>query len=145
MNRSKILSGGALVALMVIATAGPALAEPLTEKQWRKRASAICTQTGKKVGALDAELFQDYVQPTPEQAAAFVERAAPVFEEGIAAIDALKEPKALNADVKRLVRTATKELNALRDDPSILIATEGDALPKSSKISGDLGIKCTTG
>lgn len=142
MNRSKIFGAGALAALMVLATAGPALAKPLTEKQWRKQAREICTQTGNEIGALDAEMLQDYVQPTPEQVAAFVERAVPVFEEGIGALVALEEPKALHADVKRLLRTATKELNALRDDPSILIETAGNAIPKTQKLSGELGIKC---
>jgi hypothetical protein len=145
-NRSKLLGGGALAALIVVlATAGPALAKPLTEKQWRRQANAICVQVGNEIGALDAELLEDYVRATPEQAAVFVGRAVPVFAEGIAAIDALDEPKALSADVKRLVRTTTKELRAVRDNPSILIETEGNALPKSGRISAALGIKCGTG
>ena len=129
---------------MVLATAAPALAKPLTEKQWRRQANAICTQVGNEIGALDAELLQDYVQSTPEQVAAFVERAVPVFSEGIAAIDALNEPRALHADVKRLVRTATKELDAVLDSPSILTETQGDALPKTGKISKKLGITCNS-
>jgi hypothetical protein len=145
MRRSKILGGGALAALMVLATAGPALAKPLTEKQWRKQVRAICTQFGNEIGALDAELLEDYVKPTPEQAVAFVERAVPVFEEGIAAIDALEEPKALHADVTRFVRTAMKELDAVRDNPAIVFATEGNALPKSRKIGEKIGMKCNTG
>jgi hypothetical protein len=92
---------------------------------------------------LDAELLVDYVEPTPERAAAFVGRAAPVFERAIDAIDALEEPKALKAGVKRFVRTATKELDALRDDPSIFVETEGNALPKSQKIGRKLGIECS--
>jgi hypothetical protein len=143
MSRSKILAGGALAALMVIATAGSALAKALDEQQWRKQVAAICTQFRNEIGALDAELLVDYVQPTPEQAAVFVGRAVPVFETAIAAIDALEEPKALKAGVKRFVRTATKEVDALRGDPSIFIETEGNAIPKAQKIGRTLGIKCT--
>jgi hypothetical protein len=142
MRRSKILGGVSLAALMVLVAAGPALAKPLTERQWRRQANVICTQVGSEIGALDAELLEDYVQSTPDQVAAFVDRAVPVFEAAIAAVDALEEPKALRADVKRLVRAATKELDALRDDPSILTATQGDALPKTRKISEKLGLGC---
>jgi hypothetical protein len=145
MNRSKTLGGGALVGLIVLATAGPAMAKTLTEKQWRMQANAICAQVANQIAALDADLLQDYVQPTPEQTATFVEQAVPVFNEGIVAIVALNEPEALHTDVKRLLRTATKELNALRDDPSILIETEGNAIPKTEKVAKELGIKCNTG
>jgi hypothetical protein len=85
------------------------------------------------------------VPSTPEQVAEFVQRAVPVFEEAIAAIDALEEPKALRPEMKRLVRASTKELDALRDDPSILTATEGDALPMTGTISARLRISCTQG
>jgi hypothetical protein len=143
MRRSKVLGGGAVVVLMVLAAGEPGMAASLTEQQWRKQVGAICTEFGNEIGALDAELLVDYVQATPEQAAVFVGRAAPVFEHAIDAIDALREPEALKAGVHRFVRTATKELDALRDNPSILIKTEGNALPKSQKIGRTLGIKCT--
>jgi hypothetical protein len=142
MNRWKMLGSAALAALMVLATAGPALAKPLPEKQWRKRASAICKAETRKIGELDAALLLDYVEPTPEQAAAFVAQAVPVFEGLIAAIDALKEPKSLKQDVARLVATATEELDAVRADPSLVIELDGAVLPKAQKINDDLGIKC---
>ena len=145
MKRSKILGGGALAALMVLATAAPALAKPLTEKQWQRQVGAICTQIGNEIGALDAEMLQDFVQPTPAQAAALVERAALVFEEGIAAIDALEEPKSMNADVRRFVRTATRELDALRNNPSSITESDGNVFPKSHKIRKQLGAKCEDG
>ena len=137
---------GALVVLMVAATATPALAKSLTEKEWRKQATAICADVGTEIGALDAELLVDYVKPTPEQAAVFIGRAVPVFDAAIAAIDALDEPKALSPTVKRLVRTATKELAVVRDNPSILIETDGsNVLPETHKISKALRITCLDG
>jgi hypothetical protein len=142
---SKLAAAGVLVVLSVFAAASPALAKPLTEQQWRTRANAICTQSSNEIGALDAELLADYVKPTPEQASVFVGRAVPVFEKALAAIDALEEPKALSPNIKRLVRTATRELDALSDDPTILVATEGNALPKARKLSAALGIKCLAG
>jgi hypothetical protein len=142
---SKLAGVGALV-LTVAATAPPALAKSLTQKEWRKQATAICENFGTELGALDAELLVDYVTPTPEQAAVFVGRAVPVFEEAIAAIDALDEPKALSPTVNRLVRTATKELAGVRDNPSILIETDGsNVLPKTHRISKALRITCLDG
>ena len=146
-KRGSTLAGlGVLVVLMAFATAGPALAKPLTEKEWRKQATAICANVGTEIGALDAELLVDYVKPTPDQAAIFIRRAVPVFEQAIAAIDALDEPKALSPTVKRLVRTATRELAGVRDNPSILIETDGsNVLPKTHKISKALRITCLDG
>jgi len=143
---SKLAGVGMLVMLTVCAAAGPALAKPLPEREWRKQAKGICTQVGTEIGALDAELLVDYVKPTPEQAAVFIGRAVPVFEEAIAAIDALDEPKAVSANVKRLVRTATKELAGVRANPSILIETDGsNLLPKTHRISEALDIGCLAG
>jgi hypothetical protein len=130
-----------VAALVVLGTAS-AYAKPLSEKNWRKQASAICNRTNRDIGAIDAEVFVDYTEPTPEQLSSFLDQALPVFDRAVAAIDALDEPKALKRDVKRLVAAATAELEALRTNPQLLIETEGNAIPRTTKISRKLRITC---
>jgi hypothetical protein len=117
-------------------------AKPLSEKHWRRQASAVCNRSNRDIGAIDAEVFVDYTDPTPEQLSSFLAQALPVFDEAVAAIEALDEPKTLKPDVKRLIAAATAELDALRANPQLLVETEGNPLPRTTKISRKLRITC---
>jgi dsRNA-specific ribonuclease len=95
--------------------------KPMPEKQWRATVNNICVQSDK-LGADAADAAFAAVpkdgQPSIEQMAAYVKALAPIIQQRIDAIDALKEPTRLKAKVKRLLKTAQGELDTLVADPN---------------------------
>ena len=143
MSRIKVFVAGALVAAAVVVGTSVAFAKPLSERQWRQQANAVCKQVGKDLDELGSqvvpELGQDD-QPSVEQFAAFMDQAGPVFEQALAAIDDLNEPKALKKDVKQFEVATAAAVTRLQADPSLL-AGSADPFAKANKIARRLGLK----
>jgi hypothetical protein len=93
----------------------------LSERQWRKTVNNICAQTETLIDEAGntalAGLPQDG-QPSLEQMTAFVTAIEPIVQQRIDSIDALNEPTKLKKRVKKLLKTAQAELDALVADPS---------------------------
>lgn len=95
--------------------------KPLSEQQWRKTTNNICVQSDTLLAEAQDTAFaavpQDG-QPSIEQMAAYATAAEPILQQRIDSIDALKEPKKLQAKVKKMLKTAQRELDAFVADPN---------------------------
>ena len=143
MSRIKMLVAGALVVAAVVVGTSAAFAKPLSERQWRQQADAVCKQVGKDLDELGSQVAPELGQndqPSVEQFAAFMDQAGPVFEQALAAIDDLNEPKALKKDVKKFEVATAAAVIRLQADPSLL-AGSADPFAKANKIARRLGLK----
>ena len=143
MSRIKMLVAGALVVAAVVVGTSAAFAKPLSERQWRQQADAVCKQVGKDLDELGSQVAPELGQndqPSVEQFAAFMDQAGPVFEQAFAAIDDLNEPKALKKDVKKFEVATAAAVIRLQADPSLL-AGSADPFAKANKIARRLGLK----
>jgi hypothetical protein len=135
---------GACIAFVVLTSGASAFAAPLSEKAWRKQANAICRQTDKDVQAATEEVLSGLdpgQAPTPEQNAAAVRQLIPLFEESIASIDALREPRTLRRDVRQLRLAVTRSLAVLSADPT---STDDTLFVDADRISRKLGLTACT-
>jgi hypothetical protein len=138
-----MLVAGALVVAAVVVGTSAAFAKPLSERQWRQQADAVCKQVGKDLDELGSQVAPELGQndqPSVEQFAAFMDQAGPVFEQALAAIDDLNEPKALKKDVKKFEVATAAAVIRLQADPSLL-AGSADPFAKANKIARRLGLK----
>ena len=143
MSRIKMLVAGALVVAAVVVGTSAAFAKPLSERQWRQQADTVCKQVGKDLDELGSQVAPELGQndqPSVEQFAAFMDQAGPVFEQALAAIDDLNEPKALKKDVKKFEVATAAAVIRLQADPSLL-AGSADPFAKANKIARRLGLK----
>jgi len=141
-SRSKVVVLLSIVAAVVVSTT-TAFAKPLSEQQWRKRADAVCKQVGQDLDEIGSQVGPNLGPnelPSAEQFGAFMEQAGPVFEQAIADIDALDEPKALKKDVKKFEVATAAAVARLQADPSLL-AGSSDPFAKANKIAKRLGLK----
>lgn len=144
MRRSRLVAAGACIVFAALTVGASAFAAPLSEKEWRKQANAICRQTDKDVEAATQEILSGLdpgQQPTPEQNAAAVRQFIPLFEEAIASIDALREPRALRKDVRQLRLDVTRSLAILEADPA---STDETLFVDADRISRKLGLTACT-
>ena len=103
----------------------------------------MCKQVGKDLDELGSQVAPELGQndqPSVEQFAAFMDQAGPVFEQALAAIDDLNEPKALKKDVKKFEVATAAAVIRLQADPSLL-AGSADPFAKANKIARRLGLK----
>ena len=142
MSRSKVVVLLSIVAAVVVTTT-VAVAKPLSEQQWRKQADAVCKQVGRDLDEIGSQVGPNLGPnelPSAEQFGAFMEQAGPVFEQAIADIDALDEPKALKKDVKKFEVATAAVVVRLQADPSLL-GGSSDPFAKATKIAKRLGLK----
>jgi hypothetical protein len=112
-----LVSGVALVGVAGASVAG----KPLSEQQWRKAANSVCAKTNPLLAEAANTAFASVPsdqQPSIEQMSAYVAAIKPILQQQIDSIDALKEPTTLQAKVKKLLKTAQRELDALVADPN---------------------------
>lgn len=117
-------------------------AKPMSERQWRKTANSICRQGSQLQSDLADAAFAGVPadgQPSLEQMTSFVTQLAPIVQQRIDGIDALKEPVKLKKKVAKLVKIAQEELDALVADPSR--GLEGNPFSGASLASTKLGLK----
>jgi hypothetical protein len=112
------LAGGIAFGAVAGATVGR---KPLSEQQWRKTTNNICAQSDTLLAEASDTAFAGVApdgQPSIEQMAAYVTALEPIVQQRIDSIDALKEPKKLRAKVKKMLKTAQRELDAFVADPN---------------------------
>lgn len=124
-------------------TAGASVeAKPLPVKTWKKVTNDICRQGDLLLEEIADEVFAEVPpdgQPSLELMTAFVEQAAPVVQQRIDSIDALREPTKLRKKVKQLLATAQDELDAFVADPAI--GLEANPFSATELASGKLGLQ----
>lgn len=136
----------ALALAVGLGLGGPAGAsvatKPMSDKQWHKTANNICVQSNTLIDEAGSKalagLPQDG-QPSIAQMTAFVTAIEPIVQQRIDSIDALREPTKLKQQVKKLLKTAQAELDALVADPSR--GLEGDPFSGASLASKKLGLR----
>jgi hypothetical protein len=138
------LIAGTVVA--VVALSGIAAAAPLSKKEWVKQGNAVCKSVNDGVETAAQSAFAGLGKndkPSDAQFAAFAAAALPIFKDGVAQIDALEEPKALTAGVKKFTTAVSDAVAKVEADPTIL---NGDPFKKVDKIAKKIGLKtCAEG
>lgn len=134
-----VLAGGLAFGGVAAATVA---AKPMSERQWRRTANSICTQSQTLIDEAGQTAFAGLPedgQPSLDQMTAFVTAIEPVLQQQIDSIDALKEPVKLKNKVAKLVTIAQEELDALVADPSR--GLEGNPFSGASLASKKLKLK----
>ena len=148
MGRSKVLVGGALVAILAL-QAGAAFAKPLTPKQWKKQGNAICKGVNKELDAIGNENFADVPDgsdPTDAQFQAWVVQFVPVIQDAVSSIVALDEPAKFRKSVKQFAAAIDDTLTTIEADPSAVFAGNKDPFAGPNKIARKLGLTvCANG
>jgi hypothetical protein len=125
-----------------------AAGEPLSKKQFLKKANAICRDVAEELDAAAEEAFAGVDEnevPPPEALAAFAQDAVPVLRAGIEEIGALEPPRADRKKVDKILKAYTEQTNALEVDPNAL-ATVEDLSNKADKLAKKYGLKaCASG
>jgi len=147
-SRFKLFVAGSIVAAVVLGTS-VAFATPLSEQQWRKQANSVCRQLDKDLDEIADPFYaglDENEEPTRKQFAALAKQASPLFEQALASIDALNEPKALKKDFKQFEAAVSEAVAAMQDGPSAFTGGAGNPFARSDKIARRLGLKaCTAG
>ena len=146
MSRAKVVVAGSLVAVVVL-SASVALAQPLSEQQWRKQANSVCKRVNKDLDKVGNELYAGLgknEKPSAEQLKAFAFQFVPVVEGAVTEIDALAEPGVVKKDVKKFLSAVSEAAASIEADPSIL-AGNADPFVKANKIAKKLGLKACAG
>lgn len=114
----RVVAPGVLALVLVVTTAGAALAKPLSEKQWRKQGNAICKQFhADRQPILPASGGSIFATKNAAAARQYVDQVVPLYEELIASLDALVEPKAQAKAVKTFLAELTASVAAIQADP----------------------------
>lgn len=136
------LIAGTVVA--VLALSAVAAAAPLSKKEWLKQGNAVCKAVNDGVNAAASSAFSGLGKndkPSDAQLAAFSQTAIPIFKDGLAKLDALEEPRALTAGVKKFEKLASVAVAKVEADPSILAAGSADPFKDANKVAKKIGLK----
>ena len=135
----------ALAGMIVGGTAASAFADPLSSKEFKKQANAICKEGNQQIEAAAEQTFgnlPDGQEPSPEQLQAFAAVAIPNTKQQIDDVAALEAPKSLQAKVKKLITSARAAVAKIEADPSLLAAQgKNDPFAATNKQAKKLGLK----
>jgi hypothetical protein len=134
------LSFVALVCALVIVLAVPAGA--ITEKQWRTKADAACTQSNAQVDAAITQLgLATTSNPTAEEVNAVATVVAPLFSDLHDTLEAIPVPSSIKAKVKKLLKSFQRGIDELESAQFASAQEFSQALLPSSKQAQKLGLK----
>ena len=135
----------ALAGTIVGGTASAVFADPLSSKDFKKQANAICKEGNEQIDAAAQQTFgsiPEGQEPSPEQLQAFAVVAIPNTKQQIEDVAALEPPKSLQAKVKKLITTARAAVAKIEADPSLLGAEgKNDPFAATNKQAKKLGLK----
>ena len=135
----------ALAGMIVGGTAASAFADPLSSKEFKKQANAICKEGNQQIESAAEQTFgnlPDGQEPSPEQLQAFAAVAIPNTKQQIDDVAALEAPKSLQAKVKKLITSARAAVAKIEADPSLLAAQgKNDPFAATNKQAKKLGLK----
>jgi hypothetical protein len=125
-----------------------AAGEQLTQKEFLKQGNAICKTANKDISAVVDPIFAGLgrnEQPSPEQIAAIVAGAVPIYRGALSEIEALAGPASLEKKVAKALDQYTAALDAVEADPQAAFSRAGpDPFAKPNKTARKLGLKqCT--
>jgi hypothetical protein len=114
----RVAAAAVLALVLVVTTAGAALAKPLSESKWRKQGNAICKQFhADRQAILPASGGSIFATKNATAARQYVDQVVPLYEGLIASLDALAEPKARVKAVKTFLASLTEAVAAIQADP----------------------------
>jgi hypothetical protein len=134
----------AVAGTIVAGTAGSAFAGPLSSREFKRQANAICAEGNQQIEAAAEQIFaglSENQQPSPEQLAAFAAVAIPSIKQQVESVAALEEPKSLQAKVRKLIRTARAAVAKIEANPSLLADEENDPFAATNKQLKKLGLR----
>ena len=135
---------GALTILAGLSTMGPAQAKPLSDRQWRKQATAACQQFHEdRLDILPASGLS--VAGHPDQARSYVDQAVPLYESLITSIDDLDEPKARKKKVKAFVAAFTEAVATIEENPLAAFSAFDDPFADANRAAKALRLAACTG
>ena len=138
------LASLALAGTIVAGMAVSAFAQPLSTREFKKQANAICAQGNQQIDAAAEQGFAGLSrdqQPTAEQLTAFAAVAVPNIKQQVEDVAALEPPRSLRAKVKKLVKTARAAVAKVEADPSLLADEKHNPFAASDKQAKKLGLK----
>jgi len=133
---------GAVVALTVAMTAGIADAKELSDKRWRRRASAICEQFHEDRNAILPE--HGLSISTPDEAQPYVDQAVPLYEGLITAINSLAEPLSRVKGVKSFLNTLKAGVRAIEENPLAAFSGFEDPFATANQAAAKLRLRSCT-
>ena len=99
----------------------------LTEEEWVQQADAICAAGDKEINQAGQELFGNQ-QPSQADIEDFANDVLiPNIQSQLDAIRALVPPEEIADDATQLVDAANEALDEIRDDPSLVTASDADS------------------
>jgi len=135
----------ALAGMIVGGTTASAFADPLSSKEFKKQANAICKDGNQQIEVAAEQTFGNLPEgqePSPEQLQTFAAVAIPNTKQQIEDVAALQPPKTLQAKVKKLLTSARAAVAKVEADPSLLAAGgKNDPFAATNKQAKRLGLK----
>ena len=130
---------GALVVLCSIALAAPAGA--LSEKDWRKQADHVCRQSQTLLNEDASTVPVDSTgNPSAADFSAFMNDVVkPNYAQVIGSIKALPAPKAIKAQVKKMLSLLQKATDSI--SPDVTQASLTKLFAPATKVAKKLGLK----
>ena len=119
----------------------------LTQEEWVKQADALCAAGDKEINQAGQELFGG-AQPSNDQIEQFAtDVLIPNIQSQLDGIRALTPPEDIADDVTTLLDDANEALDEIRDDPSLVLASDADSpFADVNQQAQDLGLKnCGSG
>jgi hypothetical protein len=142
--RRLVSVAGVLTILLGLAAMGPAQAKPLSDRQWRKQATAVCEQfRADRLGILPASGLS--VVGHPDQARQYVDQAVPLYEDLITSIDSLDEPKARKKKVAAFVSALTAAIATIQENPLAAFSAFDDPFADANRAAKGLRLASCTG
>lgn len=142
MRGRKGWSTGAVVALTVAMTASIADAKELSEKQWQRRASAICVQFHEARNAILPE--SGLAISTLDEAQPYVDQAVPLYEELATSIDSLAEPRSRVKGVKRFLNGLKAGVRTIEENPLAAFSGFEDPFAAANRAAARLRLRSCT-
>lgn len=137
------ITAAALCAAALVTMAGPTAgaADQLTKPEFIAAADKLCTDTDQFLFYVTVSLTEDgqTTPPSDAQIEEFAQYLVSSYRELIGEIRQLEEPKADRVAIKRLLKTLSKEIDAIEDDP--LTLRSGAPFPKSGTLAKRYGFK----
>jgi hypothetical protein len=134
---------GASAIIIVVASAVAGRADALPDREWRRRASAVCT----RFHADRTEILptSGLAVVSPEDAQSYVEQAVPLYERLRDEIDALREPKSHKKGVKLFVTAVNDAVATITENPLAAFSAFEDPFADANRAAKRLELKSCRG
>ena len=141
MSTLRRLGASAIVVVAASAVAGHA--EALPDREWRQRASAVCTRF--HADRTEVVPASGLAVVSPEDAQRYVEQAVPLYEQLSDDIDALREPKSRRKQVKLFVTTVNDAVATITANPLAAFSAFEDPFADANRVAKRLELKSCRG